>query len=244
MLFDLWSRFYDLPWVQRAVYRAPHDAVVARLRAARCRTVLDLGCGTGLLAARIRRALPRAGVVGCDFSSGMLAHARTHDRKVQWVRGDAGRLPFRSETFDAVVSTEAFHWFPDKGAALRECARVLAPGGRLMLVLVNPRLRAAGRLVALAASAAAEPFYWPTAEEMRLLVDAAGFTAVRQERLFRLPGMLLFPSVLTIALVGPTHGRVRSAFPPPRATRAERRRPSAATPVTRPDTQWNASRSP
>jgi ubiquinone/menaquinone biosynthesis C-methylase UbiE len=198
-LFDAWSFFYDLPWIQRAVYRAPQDAVLDRLRAARCRTVLDVGCGTGLLAARVRRELPRARVVGCDFSDGMLHRARVRARDAWWVEADAGRLPFPSRTFDAVVSTEAFHWFPDKRAALAEFRRVLRPGGHLLLALVNPRFAAAGRIVHLMSRVIGEPFYWPTAREMRRGVEAAGFRVEEQAPLFRLPGLLLFPPVLTVA---------------------------------------------
>src|SRR5262245_26618261 len=92
--FDVWSLFYDLPWVQRVVYRGPQDAVVARLAARRPKRVLDLGCGTGQLAARVRRELRGTRVVGCDFSNGMLHHARARDRIPGWVQGDACRLPF------------------------------------------------------------------------------------------------------------------------------------------------------
>jgi ubiquinone/menaquinone biosynthesis C-methylase UbiE len=199
--FDAWSLFYDLPWVQRAVYRPVQDAVVTRLRRGSARAVLDLGCGTGQLAARLRRELPGARVVGCDFSRGMLEHGRARDGGTAWVQGDAGRLPFRRAAFDVVVSTEAFHWFPDQPAALAEIRRVLRPGGRLVLALVNPRFALTGRLMRLASGAIGEPFYWPTAAEMRGRVRAAGFGAVRQARLFRLPGALLFPPVLTVATV-------------------------------------------
>jgi ubiquinone/menaquinone biosynthesis C-methylase UbiE len=201
VLFDVWSAFYDLPWIQRAVYRAPHDAVAAELRASPCRSVLDVGCGTGLLAARLRRELPGSCVTGCDFSRGMLAQARAHDPAGAWVQGDAGRLPFRSGAFDAVVSTEAFHWFPDQRAALREFRRVLHPHGRIMLVLVNPRFAAAGRLAERASAAMGEPFSWPTAGAMRRQIVAEGFVILRQQWLFRLPGALLFPPVLTVAMV-------------------------------------------
>jgi SAM-dependent methyltransferase len=197
-LFDGWSLFYDLPWVQRAVYRGPHDAVVEHLRNGACRRVLDVGCGTGILATRLRGELPGTQVVGCDFSSGMLRHAQARDRHGSWVRGDGGRLPFRSGSFDAIVSTEAFHWFPDKRAALTEFRRVLRRRGRLLLVLVNPYLAVTGRGLALVARAVGEPFYWPTRTEMRRMVEAAGFRVDRQVPLFRLPG-LLFPPVLTLA---------------------------------------------
>src|SRR5262249_26706694 len=100
------------------------DAVVRVLRHHEPRTLLDLGCGTGLLTRRIRRGLPGASVVGCDFSHGMLRQAGEHGHGNAWVQGDATRLPFRVGCFDTIVSTEAFHWFPDQPAAVAECFRV------------------------------------------------------------------------------------------------------------------------
>lgn len=163
--------------------------------------VLDLGCGTGQLAARIHRERPGTRVVGCDFSPGMLAQAWARSRDPWWVRGDAGRLPFVDGVFDAVVSTEAFHWFPDQSGALAEMRRVLRPGGRLLLALVNPRFALTGRALYAASRVVGEPFYWPTADEMRRRVRRAGFHVDRQVRLFRLPGALFFPPVLTVATV-------------------------------------------
>ena len=57
-LFDVWSTFYDLPLVQRLTYQPVQDAVVAALRPHEPRRVLDVGCGTGLLATRLRPRLP------------------------------------------------------------------------------------------------------------------------------------------------------------------------------------------
>jgi ubiquinone/menaquinone biosynthesis C-methylase UbiE len=205
--FDAWALFYDLPWVQRVVYRAPQDAVAAHLRAARCRTVLDVGCGTGQLATRLRRDRRGVRVVGCDFSLGMLRQARERSHWVPWVQGDACRLPFADGTFDAVVSTEAFHWFPDQRAALAEFRRVLRPGGLVLIALVNPRLAVTSRLVQRASRLIGEPFYWPTAQEMRARLGDAGFEVERQERLFRLPGAILFPPVLTSARRPPPSAR-------------------------------------
>jgi ubiquinone/menaquinone biosynthesis C-methylase UbiE len=199
--FDVWARFYDVPVVQRAVYRPPHDAVVAALRDGPRRRVLDVGCGTGQLAVRIRRELRETRIVGCDFSAGMLRQARARARRAPWVQGDAGRLPFRDGTFDAIVCTEAFHWFPDRQAALAEFRRVLRPDGRLLLALVNPRFALTGRIVALASRLAGEPFRWPTREQLRRCLEAAGFHVDRQVPIFRLPGMLAIPPVLTVASV-------------------------------------------
>jgi len=146
-------------------------------------------------------------VVGCDFSRGMLGHARVRARRATWVCGDACRLPFRAASFDALVSTEAFHWFPDQRAALAEFRRVLRPDGRLLLVLVNPRLAVSGRLLALGPRVLGEPFTWRTRSEMRRMVTATGFRVELQRTLFRIPAGLLFPPVLTVATRTPARDR-------------------------------------
>ena len=94
--------------------------------------VLDVGCGTGVLA---REALGRVGrdgqAVGLDPNEGMLAVAARTEPNIEWRQGDAGSLPFEDASFDAVVSQFALMYFPDRAASLREMWRILAPGGRL-----------------------------------------------------------------------------------------------------------------
>jgi ubiquinone/menaquinone biosynthesis C-methylase UbiE len=199
--FDAWALAYDLPIVQRVVYRPPQDAVLAALRDGGYRRVLDVGCGTGQLTARLRRELPGAHVVGCDFSRGMLRQARTRDDATSWVQADAGQLPFRTGAFDAVVSTEAFHWFPEPRHALAEFRRVLCARGRLLLALVNLRFASTGRIVQLASGLVGQPFRWPTRRDLRRLVQLAGFHVDRQTPIHRLPGALFLPPVLTVATV-------------------------------------------
>lgn len=197
--FDAWSHFYDLEWVQRAVYRPEQDAVLAVLRIERVRRVLDVGCGTGQLAHRLRLTNARVHVVGCDFSLGMLRAARDRDRRVAWVQGDAVRLPFASEAFDAVVSTQAFHWFPDQRAALREIARVLRPGGVFVLTVVRPILGVLGRIIEQGGHVLRQPFHWPEGAELAGAAADAGLRVEREDRVFRMPGALLLPPVLTLA---------------------------------------------
>jgi len=208
--FDAWSLVYDLPPVQRALYRPPHDAVLTALRDVPHGWVLDVGCGTGQLAARMGRELTGTHVVGCDFSAGMLSQARARDARIPWVQGDAGRLPFRDGAFDTVVSTEAFHWFPDPVGALTEMRRVLRPDGRLLLGLVNPRLAFTGWVVGLLARSLGEPFRWPTRRELRAQLRTAGFHTDSQTRVFRFPGLVLLPGVLTTATVMGDAGRGRA----------------------------------
>jgi ubiquinone/menaquinone biosynthesis C-methylase UbiE len=196
-LFDGWSRVYDVPAVQRAVYRPVHDAVVHELGRPPARRILDVGCGTGILTARMAASLSAELVCGCDFSAGMLEQA-IRRRPGPWLRGDAQRLPVRSGSVDAVVSTESFHWFPDPGAAMAEFARVLMPGGRLVIGMVNVRTVTLSRAVTAATELAGEPMHWPTRRELVSGLEQAGFQVLRQRRIVRVLGLAL-PTVLTVA---------------------------------------------
>ena len=199
--FDAWSLFYDLPIAQRLTYRPVHDAVLRDLCGAVPRTLLDLGCGTGLLAERIHRELPQTRIVGCDFSHGMLRQAAEHRGAcARWTQADAMRLPFPESCFDAIVSTESFHWFPDQAAALLECFRVLVPAGRLLVALVNPPIEALSDAMRLGSRIVGEPFYWPTRQRMRALLERAGFRVDAQHRLYRVPAGLLLPRLLLTRL--------------------------------------------
>lgn len=135
-IFDRAEHLYDTAALQRAVYRPAHDAVVAELRAEGSRRVLDVGCGTGILAARIGDEGRGPRVVGCDLSMGMLRRAAVRLRGA-WVQGDALRLPLRDGALDAVVTTQAFHFLPDRRAALAEFRRVLRPGGLLVIAMIT-----------------------------------------------------------------------------------------------------------
>ena len=197
--FDLWSRFYDVGVVQRAIYRPVHDAVLKELRWPPAHRIIDVGCGTGILTARLWTELDAHVVAGCDFSYGMLEQAADRSRAIGWMQGDALRLPVRDGAADAVVCTEAFHWFPDHDAALREFLRVLAPGGRLLVALVNVRARATSRVAAASSQVIGTPAYWPTRDEMRAQVEAAGFDVRDQRRVVRVAGLLI-PTVLTVGV--------------------------------------------
>jgi SAM-dependent methyltransferase len=129
----------------------------------------------------------------------MLARAAARERAVGWVRGDALRLPFASGSFEAALSTQAFHWFPDPEAALRELHRVLAPGATLLVSIVNPPAEWLSRASREASRLFGEPFEWPTRARMRERVESAGFRVEAQERILRLPAPFVLPTVLTVA---------------------------------------------
>jgi ubiquinone/menaquinone biosynthesis C-methylase UbiE len=195
--FDLWSRVYDLPVVQWAIYRPVQEAVLLELRQPFPRRILDIGCGTGILTERLARELDAELVCGCDFSMGMLEQAVTR-RSGPWVQADAQRLPLLSGSVDVVVSTESFHWFPDPDAALAEFRRVLTPNGRLLVGVVNMRTASLSRAASATAARLGEPAHWATRTEMKHRVERAGFRAVRQHRVARIGGVAL-PTVLTVA---------------------------------------------
>lgn len=98
--------------------------------------VLDVACGTGILARTVAdRVGPDGAVVGLDSNDGMLAVAQRQAPDVEWRRGLAEDLPFDSDSFDAVVSQFGLMFFDDKSRALQEMARVLRPGGRLAVAV-------------------------------------------------------------------------------------------------------------
>ncbi len=96
--------------------------------------VLDLGCGTGALAACLLDAIPGCSLAGVDLSPRMVevARARLRDR-AEVLLGDAERLPFHDAAFDVVVCNDSFHHYPDPERAVFQAWRVLATGGALVL---------------------------------------------------------------------------------------------------------------
>lgn len=98
--------------------------------------VLDVACGTGVLArAAAERVGPAGEVVGLDINKGMLAVARQKAPHIEWRHGPAEALPFEDNSFDTVVSQFALMFFEDRRAALKEMARVLRPGGHLAVAV-------------------------------------------------------------------------------------------------------------
>lgn len=139
--FTRWSENYDRCVLQWLLFGPSHRAIIRRLRQRfgdRPLKVLDVGCGTGVFAARIREALPNATVWGVDLVAGMLARGRDrwrhHRGHVAPVQGDSERLPFASGSFDAVTCANSFHHYPQQDRAVAEMRRVLKPGGRLLLI--------------------------------------------------------------------------------------------------------------
>ncbi|MBV9485764.1 MAG: class I SAM-dependent methyltransferase [Frankiaceae bacterium] len=114
--------------------------IVAReLRVHRGDRVLDLAAGTGASSVPIEALGARP--VACDFSLGMLSVGRDRHRQLNFVAGDALRLPFSDSAFDAVTISFGLRNVADVDVALREMARVTRSGGRLVILETSAPLR-------------------------------------------------------------------------------------------------------
>jgi ubiquinone/menaquinone biosynthesis C-methylase UbiE len=100
--------------------------------------ILDVGCGTGINLLEAARTLgPCRALFGVDLSPGMLAAARRKAAaaglRATFTEGDAESLGLPDASVDLVICNSAYHWFGDRARAVREMARVLRPGGQVLL---------------------------------------------------------------------------------------------------------------
>lgn len=104
--------------------------------------VLDVACGTGVVARLASQVVGTAGTVaGLDINPGMLAVARSTTppgMAIEWHEASAEAMPLPEASFDAVLCQMGLQFLPDKYAALSEMRRVLTPGGRLILNMPGP----------------------------------------------------------------------------------------------------------
>jgi SAM-dependent methyltransferase len=145
--------------------------------------ILDLGCGDGVLTAKI--AASGAEVVGTDVSEELLEAARRQGLDVRHADGHA--LPFDNE-FEAVFSNAALHWMTEPRRVVEGIWRALRPGGRFVAEFGGhgnvAALVTAMRSAALAFGgdpALAGPWYYPTPGEYRALLEEFGFAVERIE---------------------------------------------------------------
>lgn len=129
-----YDRWFATPLGQR-VWRDESRAIRALLRDTPGSTVLDAGCGDGRLSVELARG--GAHVIGLDHSEAMLAAAKTRAARcavpVRLVAGDIRELPFARDGFDRVVVVTVLCFLTSARVAVGELARVLRPGGRLVL---------------------------------------------------------------------------------------------------------------
>lgn len=167
------------------------QSLVDELRAQPHERILDLGCGTGALTARIA-GLCRE-VVGIDKSRDMIAKARREHPKIRFVEGDAADMVFDAP-FDAVFSNAALHWMQPPELVAERIAGALAKGGRFVAELGgqgNVQALVSGLYLAFEANGLAvpgdrNPWYYPSIGEYASLLESQGFD-VTFARLFDRP---------------------------------------------------------
>lgn len=133
--FDRWRGVYSRSRLLASLQRKP----LADLDLRADDRLLDVACGAGKLVRAVAPRVERA--VGVDLSPGMIDEARRQTERerpaaadrIEFVVAASDRLPFAEGEFTAVVTTTALHHFPDQAASIREMARVLAPGGRIVI---------------------------------------------------------------------------------------------------------------
>ena len=165
--------------------------------------LLDLATGSGALLATLQAACPGVEAVGADFCPPMLVQARRRRGLPRLVAADGLRLPFADEVFDALTVAFGLRNMASWPGALREMARVLRPGGRVLVLDFSlperPLLRAAYRaylhrglpLVAAVVSGERRAYDYlgesiesfPRGPSMRALLEASGFRAATSEEL-------------------------------------------------------------
>lgn len=170
-----------------ALFQQWGDRVAEAARIEPGQRVLDVACGTGVLAcAAAERAGPRGSVVGLDPNPEMLAVARPKSDSIEWREGRAESLPFEDDSFDAVVSQFGLMFFEDRVAALREMMRVLRPRGRVAVAVCDAVERSPGYAALSAllrrlfgegvANAFHAPFVLGDAQRLRALCEQAGIS--------------------------------------------------------------------
>lgn len=156
--------------------------------------VLDVACGTGIVARLAAEKVGETGTVaGLDVNAGMLAVARSvvpPQTSIDWHEASAEAIPLPDEAFDVVLCQMGLQFMADKLAALSEMRRVLAPGGRLLVNAPGPTPPPLAVMAeALATHVRPEVagfvhavFSLHDPEELRGLLDGARFTAVVVDR--------------------------------------------------------------
>ena len=204
-MFDAIAPRYDLlnALLSLGIDRSWRRAAVAAALVDAPRSILDVATGTADLALALERSAQGARVIGVDFSEPMLSVGRAKVARagsnvdLQW--GDGTALPYPDASFDAVTIAYGLRNFADVDAGLREFARVLRPGGRLVILEFPPPPRGVfGRLFrayftrvvpalggllsgrpAAYAYLPASVMAFPTPDALAERMRRAGFTSVR-----------------------------------------------------------------
>jgi ubiquinone/menaquinone biosynthesis C-methylase UbiE len=168
----------DSSMAQRVGYRRTHNLVTAELRKVKARRIADVGCGTGVLTAHLAKELRPDFIVGTELSPSLLSKARLRSHRVDWRNETPEKLTLDDDSVDALVTTEAFH-FCSQDEALKEFARVVRPGGVVVIVTIATRRGAVSRTLTNGG------IVFPTRRRMAQMVREAGFEVIEQRSIRR-----------------------------------------------------------
>lgn len=158
-------------------------------------TVLDLGCGDGIITSGLAKKVPVGYVVGTDISPDMIRYASsqfslTKHQNLFFMQSDSLKLPFKA-VFDVVFSNSSFHWISDHRALLTGIYQVLRPQGRLLVSMggkgnMGAIINATERVMSKSGwiryfTGFTIPFTFFDPDEYRLLLKGAGFIVQRLE---------------------------------------------------------------
>ena len=200
-------------WLVRPLFQPWASLTLDELTLSADDRVLDIACGTGIVARVAKERLGDAGhVVGIDVSSDMLSVARSIGPGIDWREGNASALPLRDgEQFSVVVCQQGLQFFPDKPAAAAEMRRALTKGGRLAVATWRsddeiPFFRELRRVAERHLGAIADQRYsFGDAAMLEALLRDAGFQDVQARtvsRVIRFEDGAPFLRLNTMAFVG------------------------------------------
>ncbi len=135
--FDDWADEYDDSVLQKYLFEPAHNELIRVIPQLGSRRVLDIGCGTGVLAMNLAATGDDMHIEGLDLSESMIRVARekaTHPERMNFSVGDSEELPFDDASFDCITCSNSFHHYPRPEKVLAGFRRVLAPGGSVLVV--------------------------------------------------------------------------------------------------------------
>jgi len=195
-VWDFWAPRYHRLFVQHFVLEPTRRLVLKYLdeHVPAARRICDVGCGIGQLARELAVRRPGAQVLGIDPSPAMIARAGELPPMSNLTFRSGSLDAVAGETFDVILATHAFPYFPDKQAALRRIHDLLAPGGLLVLAQATGE-NAYDRFVHVFLKLAVSPVEYLSTIELTALLVHAGLAVADVAPLAR---VCFIPSVFLV----------------------------------------------
>jgi ubiquinone/menaquinone biosynthesis C-methylase UbiE len=191
-----------------ALFEQYADQIVDEAKIEPTDKVLDIACGTGIVACTAADRLnSKSHVVGLDMNPGMVAGAEKQDPDIEWRQGKAEELAWDDQSFDVILSQFGLMFFEDRKLALSEMHRVLKPGGRIVISVFDSldNIKAYkimseifGRIVGdEVGQALSFPFSLGDVDELKSICSESGLDSAR---ISSRQGKANFPDVRTMVL--------------------------------------------